>query len=67
MPYQLNKDLPAGVRKVLPAAAQTIYRKAFNSSYKEYYKNEGLASKIAWSAVKKSGYSKGQTKWTKKK
>jgi cation transport regulator len=33
MPYRVNADLPAFVRKHLPEDAQDIYRKAFNHAY----------------------------------
>ncbi len=52
MPYKCNADLPANVRKVLPAGAQTIFRKAFNSAH-EQYSEESRARRVAWAAVKK--------------
>jgi len=64
MPYPSNSELPEGVRSALPAAAQTIYRKAFNSGF-EQHNDEGTASAIAWSAVKK-GYKKIDGKWVAK-
>ncbi|HAC29026.1 MAG TPA: cation transport regulator ChaB, partial [Marinobacter hydrocarbonoclasticus] len=36
MPYDRKSDLPDGVRNNLPAHAQEIYRKAFNSAWEEY-------------------------------
>ncbi|MDR6350127.1 cation transport regulator ChaB [Pantoea sp. SORGH_AS 659] len=36
MPYSSNKELPDSVRHVLPAHAQTIYQKAFNSAWDQY-------------------------------
>lgn len=66
MPYTTNKDLPDSVFKHLPAAAQTIFRKAFNAAYHEY-PTEEQAFKVAWAAVKKAGYKKGTgDKWIKK-
>lgn len=58
MPYARNSELPASVRNVLPAAAQTIWRSAFNSA-EEQYDSEETAFRVAWSAVQKAGYEKG--------
>jgi cation transport regulator ChaB len=58
MPYDRNSDLPDSVKNVLPAAAQTIWRSAFNSA-EEQYDSEETAFRIAWSAVQKAGYQKG--------
>jgi len=76
MPYASISELPDGVRNVLPKHAQEIYQKAFNSAYIEYAKpsdrrpdsdREATAHKIAWSVVKRSGYSKGDDgNWHKK-
>lgn len=52
MPYQRNADLPASLRKVLPAGAQTIFRKAFNSAHRRY-SEESRARRVAWATVKK--------------
>lgn len=57
MPYARNSALPASVRNVLPAAAQTIWRSAFNSA-EEQYDSEETAFRVAWSAVQKAGYQK---------
>ena len=62
MPYDKNADLPDGVKK-LPAEAQTVYRKAFNSAYDG---DDASAAKIAWAAVKKAGFSKDKDgNWSK--
>lgn len=68
MPYHNLNELPSGVKDNLPKHAQDIYKEAFNSAY-EGYKDakdrqagadrEETAHKVAWSAVKKAGYSKG--------
>ena len=63
MPYAANSDLPDGVRHALPAAAQTIYRKAFNNAIRT--NDEDSAHKIAWSAVK-HGYHKVGDNWVAK-
>lgn len=65
MPYEKNTDLPKSVRSSLPDAAQTIYRKAYNSAHKGNpdYDEERLA-KIAWGAVKKS-YHKSDDTWVR--
>jgi cation transport regulator len=61
MPYDTNEDLPDNVRTVLPAAAQTIFRKVYNSAWDEYEdpqkrrgheSREEVANKVAWNAVK---------------
>jgi len=36
MPYAINEELPAPVRKVLPRHAQDIYRAAFNDAFARY-------------------------------
>ncbi|WP_236645467.1 ChaB family protein [Aidingimonas lacisalsi] len=41
MPYDSNAELPDNVRNNLPSHAQEIYRKAFNSAWKEYRKPQG--------------------------
>ncbi len=65
MPYLTNKDLPANIRNVLPSAAQTIFRKAFNSAYKRYGRDEVRAFRIAWAVVKRSYYKTINGKWRK--
>jgi cation transport regulator ChaB len=64
MPYAANADLPPAVKNVLPAAAMTIYRKAFNNAVKK--NPEDAARKIAWGAVKAAGYEKSGDSWVKK-
>jgi cation transport regulator len=57
MPYQLNSDLPASLRRRLPYHAQSIYREAFNHAYSSYRRDtrrEEIAHRTAWSAVKRS-------------
>ncbi len=75
MPYTSINELPEGVRHVLPDHAQDIYKEAFNNAYEEYKKpedrrdnadREETAHRVAWSAVKKAGYKKGEDdKWHK--
>lgn len=72
MPYKSTNELPDGVKHVLPAHAQDIYKEAFNSAYEEYKdpderrddaSREEVAHRVAWSAVKKK-YEKGDDdKW----
>jgi len=57
--YPSNEKLPASVKGVLPAAAQTMWRKAFNAAY-HHYNCEDTARKVAWSAVKKKYEKKGR-------
>ena len=68
MPYTTINELPESVQNVLPKHAQDIYKEAFNSAYDEYAdpkdrrddeSQEETAHKVAWSAVKKAGYEKG--------
>lgn len=76
MPYDSTKDLPDSVRHVLPGHAQDIYKEAFNNAYDEYDSpedrrgdsgREETAHRVAWSAVEKAGYHKGDDdKWHKK-
>ncbi len=75
MPYKTINELPESVRNVLPEHAQDIYKEAFNSAYDQYdtpeerrgdADREEAAHRVAWSAVKKAGYEKGQdSKWHK--
>ena len=62
MPYDSNNDLPEDVKNVLPAKAQIIYRKAFNSAYETYDGDEKKAIATAWTAVK-TKYEKKDNKW----
>ena len=62
MPYSKNAELPENV-KVLPSAAQTIFRKAFNEAEKQY--EEERSFNVAWAAVKKAGYKKEGDEWVK--
>lgn len=75
MPYTSINELPDSVKNVLPKHAQDIYKEAFNSAYKEYSSpkdrrgdadQEETAHRVAWSAVKRGGYEKGDDdKWHK--
>ena len=74
MPYRNTSELPRSVRQHLPAHAQDIYLKAFNSAWKQYSdrnKRRGAASreetahKVAWGAVERV-YEKGEDgRWRK--
>ena len=65
-PYLKNSDLPKSIRDVLPEAAQTIFRKAFNSASKQYgTEDEVRLMKVAWGAVKNI-YKKEGDKWVQK-
>lgn len=75
MPYDSKSELPDNVRNTLPAHAQEIYRKAFNSAWEEYRKpedrrgdsgREETAHKVAWAAVKQEYHKEGE-KWVKDK
>jgi cation transport regulator len=75
MPYKNESELPDSVKNVLPQHAQEIYKEAFNSAYEQYADpserrddadREEVSHRVAWSAVKKAGYEKGDDgKWHK--
>jgi cation transport regulator len=57
MPYRTNADLPPPVRNHLPPHAQDIYREAFNHAFASHAgdrRQEEIAHRTAWSAVKRS-------------
>lgn len=61
MPYNLSN--PPTIIKSLPQKAKEIWIKAFNNAFKIYSGNEQKSIKIAWSAVKNSGYKKINNVW----
>jgi cation transport regulator len=66
MPYSTNHDLPQRIRAHLPEHAQDIFREAFNHAWQQYAddpRQEEIAFRVAWSAVKKHGYHKGDGDW----
>jgi cation transport regulator len=76
MPYDSLSDLPESVKDNLPKHAQEIFRKAYNSAWKQYdspserrgdSSREETAHRVAWSAVKNT-YEKSEStgKWKKK-
>jgi cation transport regulator len=57
MPDRTNADLPPPVRSHLPPHAQDIYREASNHVFASYAgdeRQEEIAHRTAWSAVKRS-------------
>jgi cation transport regulator len=65
MPYLTNDDLPARVQSHLPQHAQDIYREAFNHAWQQYGEDprqEEIAHRVAWAAVKKL-YEKAGDEW----
>jgi cation transport regulator len=63
MPYRINDDLPPPVRNHLPAHAQDIYREAFNNAFASHrgdWRQEEIAHRTAWFAVKRSYVKKGE-------
>lgn len=76
MPYDTRSELPDQVKDHLPKHAQDVYKEAYNSAYDEYKdpddrkkggSREEAAHRVAWSAVKKAGYEKGDDgDWHKK-
>ncbi len=66
-PYSSNGALPDSVKDNLPEGAQTVWRKAFNSALQTYNGDEGAASRVAWAAVRRAGYSRdADGNWVKK-
>jgi cation transport regulator len=68
MPYATNSDLPASVRHALPTHAQDIFRAAFNHAFEAHRgdpRQEEIAHRIAWSAVKRS-YVKVGGEWVER-
>jgi cation transport regulator len=64
MPYNTAKDLPPAI-KALPKHARAIWMNAFNAASKQYEKEE-QAFRVAWAAIAKAGYTKGDDgKWHK--
>ena len=69
MPYASNADLPASVRSHLPDHAQDIFRAAFNHAFESHHsdpRQEEIAHRIAWSAVKRL-YKKVGSSWVQRK
>jgi cation transport regulator len=65
MPYRDNIDLPEAVRDHLPPHAQDVYRAAFNHAFAAHagdIRQEEIAHRIAWAAVKRS-YVKDGDRW----
>lgn len=63
MPYRTNADLPFPVRSHLPPHAQNIYREAFNQAFASHAadeRQEEIAHRIAWAAVKRSYFKVGE-------
>ena len=74
MPYDRNADLPRAVREALPGRAQTLYRKAFNSAWRQYARadsrrgkasREETAHRVAWAAVERS-FDKRGDRWVER-
>ena len=69
MPYASNADLPISVRSHLPEHAQDIFRAAFNHAFESHRvdpRQEEIAHRIAWSAVKRQ-YKKAGDTWVQRK
>jgi cation transport regulator len=68
MPYRSNLDLRASVRNHLPPHAQDVYREAFNHAFASHAgdpRQEEVAHRIAWSAVKR-GWMKVGDRWVER-
>ncbi|HTV26893.1 MAG TPA: ChaB family protein [Xanthobacteraceae bacterium] len=69
MPYRTNADLPLSVSGHLPSHAQDIYREAFNHAYAARageVRQEEVAHRLAWAAVKRLYVKVGNT-WTSRR
>jgi cation transport regulator len=69
MPYATVADLPPAARR-LPPHAQEIFRSAFNNAWQSYaergpQRQEEIAFRVAWAAVKKH-YEKRGGAWVRK-
>lgn len=65
MPYSIDK--PPDRISGLPAAAQRIWIRAYNAAHSKYDGDEERSNKIAWGAVKNSGYYQDEEdNWHKK-
>lgn len=65
MPYASSAELPAPVRRVLPPAAQDVWRNVFNSTLATT-RDEGRAAAGAWSTLRRLGWAAGSDgKWHK--
>jgi len=75
MPYRNRSELPGAVREHLPAHAQDIYAKAFNSAWEQYAdprkrrekgSREETAHRVAWAAVEKVYQKDASGRWRRK-
>jgi cation transport regulator len=68
MPYATIEDLPPSVRDHLPEHAQEIFMAAFNNVFQSHAsdpRQEEIAHRIAWAAVKRS-YVKSGGSWVRR-
>lgn len=64
VPYRRNSDLPSAIRNHLPDHAQDIFRAAFNAAWIGHVgdpRQEEVAHRIAWAAVKRRYRKVGDT------
>jgi cation transport regulator len=66
MPYVSNADLSHKISEKLPEHAQTIFREAFNNAYEQYDRDEEIAFRVAWAAVKKKYEKNEDGMWVEK-
>jgi cation transport regulator len=73
-PYECNEDLPAKVIGVLPPAAQTLYRNAYNSMWARHVmplrralavSHAQAADRAGWAAVRRLYVHNGDA-WTRR-
>jgi len=59
MPYKTTSDIPQPVQDALPAKAQDMWMKVYNSASKQYDGDKSRSAATAWAAVKRK-YKKGE-------
>ena len=69
MPYTTTSDLPPATRR-LPSHAREIFLAAFNNAWQSYAdrgapKQEEIAFRVAWAAIRKRYHKQGDT-WVPK-
>lgn len=74
-PYKTREELPEPIKEHLPAAAQDIYKEAFNNAWERFADptklkyggdRESASHRVAWFAVKKKFYKNEKGKWVRR-
>ena len=61
-PYKTTKELPKRVKDNLSTDLQKVFLKVFNNAYNTY-KNDTMASRVAWALIKKIARKSKDGKW----